>query len=438
VSLAVPAGTAFEPWFEADAVADVDALHHDGTRCRVAAPGVFAIGGRPLVVLPRCFGAVTLSPTIRLQAALSMVQVLAAYQRRAKQRLVHDTEPDLALRSVGNATDLLEHLEAALLLHADLKRHGPIRVARRLRHPQRPGRIDWPRTVRRSVHVATPDGNVTVANPWRARHALDPRDTLTDLHVDSGQAAAALLRGDPPPPLRWTRRDALALLARREHELFQDRHRHVHTLLSRYHSARGGQRGPRTQDVSALYASDFALVWEAMVAVALGADTRQRFTGRYHRVDGTSDPGLTLLPDSVVTLPGGLLVVDAKHYRPDRLPATESLTKQMFYRWMLSSESGHGSVPMNRIRNVFALPAAFDGWVRPLAMHRLEGEVGDTDFGMVHVVELGFLPTATAFVRGQVASALVRDLSAKTERAVGPVGTATAALCPISPLVASP
>jgi hypothetical protein len=151
-----------------------------------------------------------------------------------------------------------------------------------------------------------------------------------------------------------------------------------------------------------------------MVAVALGADTRQRFTGRYHRVDGTSDVGLSLLPDSVVTTPDGLLIVDAKHYRPDRLPATESLTKQMFYRWMLSVESGHGTVPLAALRNVFALPAAFDGWVRPLATHRLDGERGDEGLGVVHVVSLGFLRVATAFVRERVASALVRDLAAAT------------------------
>lgn len=410
MSLAVPAGSTFTPWFDAEAVAHVDALQHDGARCRVSAPGVFAIAGRPLVVLPRCFGAVVLTPSMGLQAALAMVRTLSTYQRRAKQRSVHDAQPDFGLRSVGDSSDLLERLEAALLLDTDLRRHGPIRVARRQRHQQRPGRTDWPRTVRRSVHVATPDGNVTVADPWRVRHALDPRDPLTDLHVDSGQSASALLHGDPPPPSRWPRRDALALLARREHELFQDRHRHVHALLRRFHSASGGRRGHRTQDVAALYASDFALIWEAMVAVALGADTRRRFTGRYHRHDGTSDGGLTLLPDSVVTLADGLLVVDAKHYRPEKLPATESLAKQLLYRWMLSEESGHGTVPLSRIRNVFALPAAIDAWVRRLAVHRLDGELGDLGFGVVHVVELGFLPVSRAFVRGQAAAALGETL----------------------------
>ncbi len=402
MTLAVAADTPFRAWFDPDVVGPLgDVVRHDIDGCRIAAPGVFAIAGRPLVVLPRCYANVPLPATALLSAALSVVQVLATYRRRKAQKLVQSNAPDLGLRTVGRAEDLLEHLEAAMLLDADHRRHGPLRVARRRRAQRTNGRIDWPRTVRRSVHVAAPDGNVTVADPWLVRHAIEPRDPLTELHVASSLEANSLLHGAPPPPRTWPRREALALLDRREHELFQDRHRHVHGLLRRYHSASAGGRTARTQDVAALYASDFALIWEAMLSVALGADTSRRFHGHYHRVDGTRGAGVTLLPDAVVELPEGVLVVDAKHYRPDRLPATESIAKQLLYRWLLSCESGHGRVPMDRILNVFALPMASDTLARSLAVHRLDGDQGAHAFGTIHVLEVGFQPIADAFVSGR-------------------------------------
>lgn len=411
MTLAIAAGQAFEPWFGPDALTDPEApVRLDAQGCRVDAPGLYAFDGRLVAVLPHCFAERPPAPKHHPAAAIAMVRVLSSYRQR-RQRLVVDAERSVALRATGDGVDLLHQLEAVLLLDADHRQHGPLHLTRRQRGQRRPGRIDWPRTVRHSVHVVAPDGNITVPDPWHTRQALAPRDPLTELHAHTVGAGRALLLGEPAPPAVWARHDALALLRRREHELFQDRHRTVHGHLWRFHEARGGPAGAARRRVGGLYASDFALIWEAMLDTALGGRASVAFQGDYHLVDGGTSLGAHLRPDTIVDLDDVCLVVDAKHYTRGTLPRTESLAKQFLYRWMLSAESGHGHRPLAAIRNVFALPGRHpESPVRLLATHRLRSEHGDADFGVVWAVSIDYDRVAEAFVDGRLDAGLQRTL----------------------------
>lgn len=113
-------------------------------------------------------------------------------------------------------------------------------------------------------------------------------------------------------------------------------------------------------------------------------------------------PGLRLIPDFIVDAEGKRFIVDAKHYALDDLPRTESIAKQLLYRWFASRESGHGKVALCDIVSVFVLPAVGRGVVSDvLGSHGLEGEQGKGAFGEVWVVATDFESVAEGYLSEQ-------------------------------------
>jgi hypothetical protein len=112
-----------------------------------------------------------------------------------------------------------------------------------------------------------------------------------------------------------------------------------------------------------------------------------------------------LIPDFFVDVGPRRLIVDAKHYGIAHLPATESITKQLLYRWFASRESGHGAFALEDLTSVFLLPAAGLGAeVVGIGHHELAGEVGGTAaFGRVWVVALDVEAVEDRYAEGRFA-----------------------------------
>ena len=127
-------------------------------------------------------------------------------------------------------------------------------------------------------------------------------------------------------------------------------------------------------------------------------------------------PGLRLVPDFAVDVDGLRLIVDAKHYGMDRLPGTESVAKQLLYRWFASAESGHGDLPITDVFSVFMLPAVGRAAVMDvLGAHELDREADlPSAFGRVWVVAADFETVAEAYGAGRRAPELVPVLRPPT------------------------
>ena len=104
---------------------------------------------------------------------------------------------------------------------------------------------------------------------------------------------------------------------------------------------------------------------------------------------------MRLRPDLVARVGDELWVIDAKHYDVDRLPATESITKQVLYRLLLSQEGGGRNWPLAKIRNVFLLPGVdVPGGLAQVARHTLSG----TSLGHIDVLvgDIGLVSRRTS------------------------------------------
>ncbi|MFT5456319.1 MAG: hypothetical protein ACI9K2_002804, partial [Myxococcota bacterium] len=165
----------------------------------------------------------------------------------------------------------------------------------------------------------------------------------------------------------------LDVLRRSRHAMFADRHRRVHGLLERFHRSRSGETSAADDRTTALFARRWEYVWEHELRGALHALPVAPRRGAYQRPGEAPIGGLVLRPDVVAAVGDRIWVVDAKHYVPNTLPRTESLTKQALYRWLLSVEGG-GRWPLERIRSVFLLPGVgVAGGLSHVATHRVPG-----------------------------------------------------------------
>ena len=404
MSTVIVAGRPTAAWCGAEGLAalgDAWELNDDGDLV-CSAPGVYVVDGATRFVLPRCYGSVAvLEGNIALRAALVLLRALSRYRLRSNQRAVSGMTGATALREVGAIDDALGWLEVALLLSEDAVRNGPLYVATSRVSPRREGRIHWPRTQQRGFHVV--DGAEIMTSPlWRSRHGIDPEDALTRLHVDTCTSISATLGIGVAGVRRWTNAEALSVLDRREYALYADRHRVVARWLRQYWAGAMGAVGARRAGVAALWAPAFPLVWEAMLREVMGGRAFAMPPGTYRLTSGTS-AGLRLVPDFVIDREGTRLVVDAKHYALDSLPGTESLAKQLLYRWFASRESGHGDVALADVVSVFVLPAVRRAVVADmLGAHDLDGEEsGPRAFGRVWVLAVDFEVVAEAYSAGR-------------------------------------
>ncbi|MBX3465527.1 MAG: LlaJI family restriction endonuclease [Planctomycetes bacterium] len=382
-------------------------------------PGLASVGGRLVVVLPRCYAGAPLDPGAALERVALFVSSLARYAReRPGGRAVDD--PALATRegalvAVGDPGDLVDQVEAALLLWRDFVERGPLLVSAPRVHDQVPGRVLWPQALRDGAPVQGRTGVVFRALPRRSVRP-DPRHELTDLHEATCEQIGArfgLGGAGERPPIPPT--EALDRIERGERVCFADRPRRLLALLRRYHAAR--EASERGAEVRGLFARSYAHVWERMLQVALRDEGRGAgLRGTYRLPDGSLLPGLNLRPDVVVRdrLPDGravLLVLDAKDYDAGALPGTPDLGKQVLYRLLHSDLVDPQGPPLDAVGNAFLFPALVPGaGVRLRATHDLVGRPRAGRPGRVVGLEVDLEQVTEAYVSGRAAEGLRRAI----------------------------
>lgn len=393
---------------------------------RTLLPGLASVGGRLVVVLPRPYLGVRSSPDELLQGLNLFVGCLSRYARdRAGNRAV--VEPFGAAREdpllvAGEALDLVDRVEAALLLWQDFARDGRLCLTSARVHDQTPGRVLWSQVLRLGAPIESPSG-VVFRSLTRRSVRPDPRHELTELHEATCRAIGAQFGLGPPSPGPTAAHEAgpveaLARIERGERSCFADRPRRVLGLLRRYltgHGAGVGETGLR-----GLFARSYAYVWERMLQVALGSEGRGAgLRGAYTLLDGTRAPsaGLNLLPDLVVRArrPDGrpaLLVLDAKDYAADALPGTGDLGKQILYRVMLSNLIVPTGLPLADVGNAFLFPARVPGShagapaLRVRALHDLTGPQMPGQPGRVVCLDVDVERVGQAYLAGRNDAAL--------------------------------
>ena len=425
MSLGARHAVAREPlpsWFQVDSLEP--RLQRRFSRCADQAhqwmcdqPGFMLLRGRLGIVLPRAFAGAD-SPATTADA-FALVRSLSLYRNEAKRTSVSERFDELASSGVDADGDDLDHVEVAMELWADYRKHGPLRVLARRTGPNVRGRIDWPATIRRTPALHGPHG-VVYGQAIRTRTAIRAEDPLTALHIATAGAAGALLGASAhTSPSDGTK--ARQLLERVEHELYADRARRVHGLLHRFHAHRAGQDGTETQPIAAVFATSFAHVWERMVVVALGASSPKDMSNGYYCDNaGGRSSGLRVMPDGVVEARVGgqrvQIIMDAKHYKHGDLPGSESINKQIVYRLMLSDLVKPNGLPVGRIANSFVTPVVAPSGrpVRVACVHEVASDVGG--LARICVVEVDLRRVTAAYLRGGKDVALAERFVAEVVR----------------------
>lgn len=423
--------TVDEPLPITAAPGDIPAKLQRGLSCddgqwRSRYPGVLAHQGRLVVVLPRFYAGASADHLD--DAPLVFLGALCRVLREARRSVTdHDVWLEQAVIASDQAWQLLDQIEAALLLARDHAEHGPIRIHEAVASQRVPGAIRWSRTIARSVAVVS-GGSVTMADPVQVRRRIDLQHPLTALHeaVCAEVHAVLGLGGDVAEPV--VRRAARATLERYDRALFQDRHRIVADLIARYLGAAGLGGAREARQVHGVLANSFPMVWERMLKLVLGPERPPSLPGgSYRGPAGTAvSGGLRLIPDLVidgrVDDQPVIVVLDAKDYAPGQTghwPDTASIGKQLLYRYLLSDQYKPGQLGLAHIGNAFALPARLTGDHHACcAVHDLDGETGPAPFGRIVCVDVDFDRVARAYVRGQRDGELRRAIAVTVMRAM--------------------
>jgi hypothetical protein len=157
------------------------------------------------------------------------------------------------------------------------------------------------------------------------------------------------------------------------------------------------------------------LVWETMLREVIGGHPFGMPPGTY-RLTAGNQAGLRLIPDFVIDHGGKRLIVDAKHYDLSSMPGTESIAKQLLYRWNVAVPRLGAREPMKEIISVFALPAVGrHKTVDVLGVHGLEGEgEANAAFGRVVVVAADYEKVADAYGVWRRMPDLLQDIAPTT------------------------
>lgn len=394
----------------------------DGVRSLL--PGVVSVGGQLVIVLPRCYAHADLAPGAALATVALFVSTLARYaHERTGQRAITDPllqARDDALLAVGEPGDLVDGVEAALLLWRDYLANGRVVLGAARDHDQLPGRPLWERAMRQGDPVEGRAGVVFRELPRRSVRP-DLRHELTELHETTCEEIGARFGLGPAPIGRAVgAREALERLERAERVCFADRPRRVVGLLRRYLASRTAD-GAGASDVRGLFARKYAYVWERMLQVALSHEGRGAgLRGRYLLADGGQAGGLDLRPDVVLRtrLPDGraaLLVLDAKDYDVDSLPGSADLGKQVLYRLLLSRLLDPAGLPLEAIGNAFLFPGVVPGdGVRLRGVHDLTGAPLPGHPARVVALDVDLEQVSEAYVAGRSIEHLRRAILTAT------------------------
>ena len=404
------AGRAFTPWFdpsELDANA-AECFERRGSELVPLGPGFFSVQGKLAFVLPRPWRTRTEPGP---DEPLLTLRTLSRYAEHSTQRAVTDQALSLSSGSLDHSGNALLAVQNALMIWEDAKAHGPLWRSEFRKGPRELGRTQWSQTLTRSPTL--PLRHTTIyPSPIRARHRLDAHSPLTLVHAQAVAEVRERLGAGPGPNHPIGRTKARQILDGYAQKVFSDRMRRVFPLLRRHFSPhRGFRRQATSHTAESLFARRFEYVWEAMLTVALGPALKpQTIRGQYRRPDPSqlnSLPGARLHPDLVVDLPDHRgdpyrVVIDAKHYRPEHPPGTESIAKQMVYRHLLSQEFRSDGPPAERIGNAFLLPEVLSGstLARVLYTHDLHGEQhrGADSFGRIVVLGVNLVETQRAYL----------------------------------------
>ncbi len=406
-----------------EALAAVVTVHATG-QWVATGPGLLLVRDRVWIVLPRAYGATPPAGAAEnAERAALLVSSLARYRHETPaQRAVADDDGALRdpLVTVGEAADLVDQVEAALLLWADYQREGPLIPASPRVTTRHAGRALWPRTVREGAPLHG-RGGVVFQQVFRSRVRPDPDHELALVHRGAcAEVGARFGLGHVEVEALPTPREALQVVARQERSCFADRPRRLVALLRRYYAARAAA-GRGSDRVQALLARRFEYVWERMLQVALRHEGgAEELTGRYHLPGGAGSlAGLRLRPDLLTRarLHDGrqvLLVLDAKDYAADHWPSTPDLSKQILYRLLLSDRVRPGGLPLEAIGNAFLFPAVDpQRAVRVRGVHRLKqaGGLQAGRPGWVAGLDVDLERVTRAYLAGRADEALRREVA---------------------------
>jgi len=398
------AGERFIPWFPMESLPPETAQHFEPTdaaawipRC----PGFLAIAGRLCIVVPRAFCATRRES--RTHLAMLTARTLATYAQRAAQRAV--TEEDLGLTSASTraAPGVLARIENSLDLIREEEENGRLTRATLQTSKRSEGRIVWNPTLNRTTAVPTIHAPI-YTDPYYRRSRIDPRDVLTRLHAQAVAEAKAELGVGPAEPPSMTNEDALKALDELEHRVFADRPRYLLPLLRRHFEAGATLRDGASNILAhGLIARRFEYVWEDILSVVLRPTIElDPMRGRYWSGQDSGIAGATLLPDLSIVEDEYLLVLDAKHYRPEKPPATESIVKQMVYRHLASIRGERW--PLDRIVNAFLIPEALPTG-QTVVLRYVHDLIGDEEdafgYGRVAVLGIDLEAAMRTYNRGQ-------------------------------------
>ena len=191
--------------------------------------------------------------------------------------------------------------------------------------------------------------------------------------------------------------------------------------LRAWHGSTRAEGRSRVRTPLGVFATNFPLVWERMLFVALGSTPNLDLPGgRYRRVPGGAmETSTSFRPDLILDDRWNgqpvRLVLDAKDYVEDELPKGEAVRKQILYRLLLSDRTKTGQLPLDRIGNGFLAPAQVAEGLRVTAVHDIEGqEDAAAALGRIVCMDVDFTRVATAYARGRVDVGLRAEIIAAT------------------------
>lgn len=258
------------------------------------------------------------------------------------------------------------------------------------------GKISWGRTIKAVRPVITEDAQNLVYLDFIARKVSYNEDTLiTQVHkfcVHDALVKLGFLFGIEPtdePLLDFDYDLFCNAVNLKLSKTFNDRELHLLSDLARIIEYLAGHKTENGKTANEFYfgANKFAPIWEAMVDRIFGTVSQEEKRDKYNPhlkfvapgglANGTSyhedvDSSAeykrsTLRPDTIMTLPSGVFILDSKYYKYgltgsySHLPGAESVCKQMAYaEYVESNWNNIFETEQKPIYNAFIMPCCKD------------------------------------------------------------------------------
>lgn len=258
------------------------------------------------------------------------------------------------------------------------------------------GKISWGRTIKAVRPVITEDAQNLVYLDFIARKVSYNEDTLiTQVHkfcVHDALVKLGFLFGIEPtdePLLDFDYDLFCNAVNSKLSKTFNDRELHLLSDLARIIEYLAGHKTENGKTANEFYfgVNKFAPIWEAMVDRIFGTVSQEEKRDKYNPhlkfvapggpANGTSyhedvDSSAeykrsTLRPDTIMTLPSGVFILDSKYYKYgltgsySHLPGAESVCKQMAYaEYVESNWNNIFETEQKPIYNAFIMPCCKD------------------------------------------------------------------------------